>query len=455
VALPWKRRAAPTAVAPPTPYDRWMKLAHAACLGLAVLLLALSIIPAILDAASANDGADINITTEFYTAGDGGGGYVTWDFNGRAASAFRARIDAAGNGDGNVSDQELANFAGGVDSTFERQVLVFRHFEILAVRIFELRGISTVPVNDSAPAHLKMVINGHWLDQEGDITQANDAALHVVYGNLSGWETVRERTLTISGAGSTFTPIFTHARVLRVPGGSLVVDVQNYGSGSSETGSEAALHFARFNPSDSSFVLLVPLAIAYFLGIRAPRREQEASGHRRIAPLHNALSAAFLLLIAAYFAGVYGLGIWAGGIALGVAGMLLSYKLYPAGQVPAQWAPVELPPDEPALDSLAAGTDPALWTSAQAPSNEPTAPRLESSRPLERPQEAWRAPPPVPASPASARPAAPQGPAPRAAAPAAATTTIRCPACKHQFEAQGQRPISITCPHCGRRGVLR
>ncbi len=79
------------------------------------------------------------------------------------------------------------------------------------------------------------------------------------------------------------------------------------------------------------------------------------------------------------------------------------------------------------------------------------------SLPARKPAAAAAPAAPAP-RPAAAPPAAPRPAPPRAAGPATGgpRKTIACPACKRQFAVtDGTRPLTITCPHCGKSGTLR
>lgn len=476
--------------APPTPFDRWFVVGAWASLAVAVLLLAVAILPVGLVWAEPNTGADVNITAEFYTAFEGGGGYITWDFSTLASQTLRARIDSVGDGNGFVSPGEYQAFQGDVNDAFEKDVLVFRNFEVAAVRVVEARGLAGVPVNATDLGHLKLIMNGQWAQRDSDIRLANDAALARVYGNLTNSERVRERTLIISAGGSTFTSSMAEARVLRVPGGSVVAAVLDYSPSTRGAVQNPAVHYGRFSFVDSTLILLAPLAIAYFVGVRAPRLEQEASRQRRVVPFHRMLSNAYLLLVVSYFAGAPAPALWGAGLAFGALGLYLSFRFYPEEPAPDRLLSADdlrRPPASPKFDEEDASGELPAGSMARPQTALEFLP--EAVGPLERPDDAARMPAlpnpalaqardllpsavtpldlPEEATPrpeGRAKSVAPAPPAPRAApapgpapkAPAAPPKTqVRCPGCKHHFEAEGRRPLSITCPHCGRHGVLR
>jgi len=252
------------------------------------------------------------------------------------------------------------------------------------------------------------------------------------------------------------------------------------------------------------------MAIAYLLGVRGPRVEQEAARQRRIVPFHAAMAAGFWLLMVAYFAGVPGIAIWVAGAGFGALGMWSAYQFYPSN-VPFDTLerPVGAKPDrrrngertataDEALAMMGAAYGPvgsasaggapspaggpapasaydalAMLDAAHGPLEPAPEPNSDSTaasaqkaqvgaQPLALPDDdtqrpagrAWSPPPP------GSRPAKAPAPtpAPKPAAPATPElprSVIRCPGCRHQFEAVGQRPLPVTCPHCGRKGLLR
>lgn len=498
-----RRRAPEGPQAGPTPYDRWMRWGRIAALALAAALALLSLVPPALDATAQNSGADVNVTAEFYTVLDGGGGYLTWDFAPGAASRLRGAIDT--DTDGRVSEAEFNTYQQSVDRDLDRSVLVLRNFEIAAVRVVEQQGFVGVGVADEAPAHLKVIMNGKWAGRDLDIPLVGGGAVEVAYLAPQNTDRVRERTVVVAAGVSSFGPLSGEARAPRVPAGSVVVHVEEYAWGDRGAAQAAPdVRFERFSVLDSTLLLLVPLSIAYLLGVRRTRREQEASGSGRVGPFHDLLGAGFLLLVVAYFAGVPGLALWVGGVGFGVAGLWAAYRLYPEGT--AQAPPTRsrraaaADADGGRLDDMlamlpgahapvggragafqpppAAGSD-SGWGLPQAPAAEVPDPAGSNGGPLRAPEEAAWAPVPQdewpPADPPAAgrQPGSPPVPpagrvqagpavrpagtrtAPAAAPPAPSPTRVRCPACRHLFAATGPRPLSVECPHCGRAGVLR
>lgn len=492
-----RRRAPEGPQAGPTPYDRWMRWGRVAALAMAVALAALSLVPPALDAAAVNEGADVNVTAEFYTVFDGGGGYLTWDFAPAAASRLRASMDT--DGDGQVGEAEFNAYQQGVDQGLERTVLVLRNFEIAAVRVIEQQGFVGVAVDAPTAAHLKVIMNGKWAGRDTDIPLVGGGAVEVAYPSPSGTERVRERTVVVAAGLSSFGPLSGQARAPRVPAGAVVVHVEEY-RWADRAAAQAApdVRFERFSVLDSTLLLLVPLAVAYTLGVRRTRREQEASDRGRVGPFHDLLGAGFLLLAVSYFAGVPGVALWPAGIGFGVAGLWVAYRLYPVGEGASRLAgrrKSEQPGPDAQLDHMMsmlpeahapvgdaaerfapppAAASKSGWGVARDPAE--GAPHRAAEGPNggpHRPVEDARGWPPVPADdwePVAARPPG-AGPAPPesrreaqvpppppkrpAAPPAAPEVRVRCPGCRHLFAASGTRPLSVRCPHCGRTGVLR
>ncbi len=479
--------------APPTPYDRRLFWARVGALLLALLLLALSVGPVALGATAPNEGGDINITVEFYTAFESGGGFITWDFSPSAARILRERLDSTAPF-GFVSDFEVKAYSDTIESTLERTVGTLRNFQIGGVQPQGQRGLSGVDVNSSEPAHFQVKFAGQWAERDIDIPMANDI-LPGVDGGLAvlGFagalttERIHERTMIIAGGLATFSAFSSNSHVVRVPGGTIAVVTRDYTAGDASGAGTPDLRFERFSALNSSFTLLAPIAIAYFVGLVGARRERDATRQATIEPFHKALSAFFLLLIAAYFAAEPGIAIWGGGIAFAVGALFLSYRMYPADRRPDdletsrpravtapadEWSQVEGGEEESpaapaavlqAVALLNKAHGPLDPKSATEPASQTGAVSLAAARdllpkavsPLSLPEDDiprpdGRTAPPRegPQAPPAPKPVAPPG-------PAAPKTRVRCPGCKHYFEAEGTRPLSITCPHCGRRGVLR
>jgi len=485
----WRKQKDAGRAAPPSPYDRWLSWARIAALVAAFALFALTVVPLAGDFSARNEGGDINVTVEFYTAFERGGGFITWDFSPGSARILRERID--GNADGIVDDSELYVHTQRMDAQLTSEVLVIRNFEMGGIRVEGQRGLSGELVNSSAPAYLQFKMAGQWAERDADIPLFGDSLAAIGYGgNVSQGERIHERTLIIDGGLATFTSSSGHARVLRVPAGVLVVATRDYTSASSPGSFAPDVHFARFSAVDSSLVLLAPLALAYFIGVAGARRERQATRQPRVEPFHQALNAGFLLLLASYFAAVPGILFWIAGVVFGVGALMLAYRVYPADRRPEDWqeptpqaarpktddwAPVDGSPEEPSarpaamvdvgamLDKAHGPLDPG-GTPQPAPSAPPSG--MEDARqllpkavtPLDLPDDDTPRPDGrvVPARPSPpGRVALQQAQAPAAAPAGSAATRVRCPGCKHYFEARGARPLSVTCPHCGRRGVLR
>jgi hypothetical protein len=481
--------------APPTPYDRWLFWARVGALLLAAVLLAFSFGLVALGGTAQNEGGDINITAEFYTAFENGGGFITWDFSPSAAHTLRDRLDTSPR-DGVVNDTEVKAYSDNIEATLERSVGTLRNFEIGGVQPQGQRGLSGVSVNSSEPAHFQVKFAGQWAQRDIDIPMANDVLPGVegglsvlgLAGNLTGGERIHERTSIIAGGVATFSADSGDAHIVRVPGGTMAVVTRDYTALDPRGAGTPDLRFERFSALNSSFTLLAPLAIAYFIGLVGARRERDATHQATVEPFHKALSAFFLLLLAAYFAAAPGLLLWGGGIAFAVGALFLSYRVYPAERRPDEvepgrpravvapadeWSQVEGASEAPAaapaaLDQVVALLDKAHGPldprSATAPASQEGPSSLAAFRemlpkavsPLSLPEDDIPRPDGRAAPPRSG----PEGPptaksAPAPPTPEAPTTRVRCPGCKHHFEAEGHRPLSITCPHCGRRGVLR
>ncbi len=485
--------------AEPTPVDRWLNLARWSALGAALLMGAFSLIPPALDAGAANEGADINVTTEFYTVVDDGGGYITWDFSPAASAKLRRWVDTDENGQ--VDQPEMLAFESNIDARLEHGVLVLRNFEIAAVRVVEQRGFIGEDVNSTAPVHLKVIMNGRWARHDQDIPLVSGGTVLVVYPDLAPAERVRERTIIVAAGVSSFGGLSFETRTPRVPGGSLVVHEESYsGAELNSAVGTPDVRFERFSVLNSTPVLLVPLLLAYLLGVRQPRLEQEASRRPRFVPFHKLLSAGFLLLVVLYFAGIPGVALWIGGVSFAAGGLWSAYRIYPSEGSHAD-GPARRTPDGgrsarslPDSSPGGATADAALallgdahrpvgrpasrgeWMSvpegkenqadqgAAIPASPEGAPasgatqRSAGSHPL-RDKE-------TPAPPVRSRQPAVRQSHPKAEAPATqqegdlsetgmSRSLVRCPRCKHQFEAVGLRPIQVSCPHCGRSGLLR
>jgi len=443
-----------------------MRLGRWAALASAALMAALSLVPPALEAGAANEGADVNVTAEFYTVLDGGGGYITWDFAPTSAARLRASIDA--DGSGTVDEPEYSAYQSGVDAQLERNVLVVRNFEITAVRVEEQRGLAGEAVDSGAPAHLKVILSGSWAAKDADIPLVGGGALSAAYPGLQAGERVRERTIVVAAGFSSFGASSGEARTPRVPGGSVVVHTETYVAPLPPAAAAPDVRFERFSAAGSTLLLLVPLVVAYYLGVRRPRIEQESSGRPRSAPFHHLLAAGFLLLAVAYFAGTPGLAMWVAGVGFGVVGLWATYRIYPL-EAPADGDRGAAPGREPGLGAPEAGESArnpgveavmAMMGEAHRPVGEPSAEdewapaeageEESAPEPQARPAvgEPWT---PRPA--AKATPRAP--PAALATGSVAAVSLVRCPTCRHQFEAAGRRPLAVACPHCGKRGVLR
>jgi len=490
----WRKPSDPAPAAPPTPFDRWLLYARLGAWAATALLLAVTIVPLGLEWSAANEGGDINLTTEFYTAFERGGGFLTYDFSPTAAKVLRDRIDSDRNG--LVDDREFFEYQNALKEKV-RGLLVVRSFQLGGARVDEWRGFNGVAVNASDPAHLHITISGYWVEHDADVTLSRGPLVTIAYGNLTGSERIHERTVVINGGLATLTPSSGSARMLRVPGGVVVVSTHDYPAAAANDSTSPDVRFVRFSVLDSSLVLLAPLSIAYLLGVAGARREQEATRQARVVPFHRALSALFLLLLIVYFGGILGPIVWGGGVALGVAGLLLAYRFYPAERAPgadlgaplatpgrptpeapgagAEWESVRAPDENAAAAGIAAAAamlsrahTPLGSPEARAKLPEPPSAGLAAARemmpkavtPLELPDEDTPRPGGREAAPlggASSPQASPSpAPSPGPSAPAApASIRVRCPGCKHYFEAQGTRPLSVTCPHCGRHGVLR
>jgi len=493
----WRREKEAGSRAPPTPYDRWFVWGRIGALLGALILLAASVAPVGLGGTAPNEGGDINVTVEFYTAFEKGGGFITWDFAPSAAQTLRARIDL--NRDGLITDDELRPYSENIEFTLERTVAVFRHFEIAGVQPQGQRGINVEAVNSSQPAHFQVKFAGQWAESDGDIAMSSDFFPSLGYGlaaigyngTVSNGERIHERTVLIAGGLATFTAYSGNARVVRVPGGTIAVVTHDYTQGSASGAGTPDLRYERFSGLSSSFLLLAPLAIAYFIGVAGARRERDATRQPMVEPFHRALSAGFLLLLAAYFAAVPGVVVWIACVGFAVGALFMAYRVYPADRRPDElevglpraaraaadeWSPVEGVEEEAPANPAAMAQAVALLDkahgpldpkSSREPSLQPVPATLATARqmlpkavsPLDLPDgdtprpdgrlvPARSGPPPPPT-------AKPVAPARAPAAPAVPTTRVRCPGCKHYFEAQGARPLSVTCPHCGRRGVLR
>lgn len=492
----WRKPSEAVPAAPPTPYDRWLLCARLGAWGAAVLLIATSLVPLGLIWAAANEGGDINITTEFYTAFERGGGFLTYDFSQSAAQTLRARIDQGGNRNGLVDDAEFFNFQGALKENV-KGLLVVRGFQLGGARLDEWKGFNGVQVNASEGAHLHLTISGYWVEHDAEFALSRGPLVTVAYGNLTGGERIHERTVIINGGLATMIPESGQGRTLRVPGGLVLVSLHSYGASALSDTVGPDVGFVRFSVLDSSLLLLAPLVIAYFLGVAGARREQEATRQSRVVPFHRALSALFLLLLVAYLAGIMGPVIWGGGIALGLGGLLLAYRFYPADRRPETDARVA-PAASARSAAGSAGSDAAFQSSSAAAQGEGAAgfaavaarlsrahtpletpdaraklpeipwPGLAAARemtpeavsPLElpdrdTPRPEGREAPPVGGSPAGRGAPPPVARKAPQAPDAPAAIRVRCPGCKHYFQAQGKRPLSVACPHCGRHGVLR
>jgi hypothetical protein len=206
------------------------------------------------------------------------------------------------------------------------------------------------------------------------------------------------------------------------------------------------------------------MGVALFIGVGGARRERDATGQPRVEAFHRALGAGFLLLVAAYFAAAPGLLLWAAGIGFGVGGLMMAYRVYPAdrrpddlkppAQAPAEageagWVPVQDGPEPDGSPRASATVDSgAPIPLAQAPLGPPA----EAPAP---PAARERSPRILVSSQPRAEAAAPKLEPAAAPEPAPAARKVRCPGCKMMFEAAATRPLHVTCPHCGRRGVLR
>ncbi len=472
----WRKPHDPGPTAPPTPFDRWLLYARLGAWGLTALLFAATILPLTFDLSAANDGADINLKTEFYTAMEKGGGFLTYDFSPSAAKVLRQRVDT--NGDGLVDDREFLDYQNALKENV-KGLLVVRSFQITGARVDEWSGLTGSRVNDTAPAHVHLTIGGIWVEHDADVALSRGPLVTVAFGNLTGTERINDRTVIINGGLATMTPTSGNARTLRVPGGIVLVSSYSYAASAWNDTAQPDVRFIRFSVLDSSLLLLAPLAIAYFLGVGGARREQEATRQARVVPFHRALSALFLLLLIVYFGGIMGPVIWGGGIALGVGGLMAAFRFYPADRRPeplpgasvsapapeaaaeggtgAGWEPVAVHEESAAASGIAAAA--ALLSRAHTPLEIPDASRTlpRALSPLDLPDGDTPRPEGREAAKPSVRAplnlAAAKGPEADPGAPA--PLRIRCPGCKHYFEAQGSRPLSVTCPHCGRRGVLR
>jgi hypothetical protein len=272
--------------------------------------------------------------------------------------------------------------------------------------------------------------------------------------------TVHERTVLIDGGLASFSG---GARIVRVPAGIAAVATGTWTEG---TSSLPQVHFSLFSPVDNSLLLLIPLAIAYFIGVAGARREREATGQARVEPFHNALSAGFLLLLVAYFAALPGLVVWGAGVAMGIGALMFAYRVYPADRRPEEWQP----PARKVEEHPGAEEAPGDWAPVGegAPPSGELAPAMVDPMPLAEMPRAPAGPDSVPTIEpptregrpkivvsSAPRPQVPPPEEPPAVAPDTAPKKIRCPGCKMMFEAAGTRPIHVRCPHCGRRGVLR
>jgi hypothetical protein len=455
----WQRRVPPAPVAPPSKWDKWLVYCRVGALVGAVLLLLVSFVPFATEATAPNEGGDISITVEFYTAFEHGGGFITWDFSPATANILRDRVDF--NRDGNVSDSEVFGYTGSIDAVLSQDVLVLRNFELAGVRIDTQSGLVGEPVNGSAHAHVRFTFSGQWAQRDADIVLGGDRLATIGFaGNLTPGMRIHERTVIIDGGMASFSG---GAHVMRVPAGVAAVATGSWIEG--ETSDLPRVHFSLFSPVDNSLLLLVPLAIAYFIGVGGARREREATGQARVEPFHKALSAGFLLLLVAYFAAVPGLVMWGAGVLLGIGALLFAYRIYPAERRPDDWKP---PQPKPAAEE-APGSDWAPVADERIPLDE-APPAMVDPMPLSEMSRTPSGPDMVPAiapptregrpkivvssqpRPAAAAPPPPDEPAREAAPP---PKKVRCPGCKMMFEAGGKRPINVTCPHCGRRGVLR
>ena len=455
----WQKRVPPAPVAAPSTWDKWLRWGRIAALVVALLLLLFSIVPFTLEATAPNEGGDISITVEFYTAFEHGGGFVTWDFAPAASNTLRDRVDF--NRDGNVSDGEVFGYTGSIDTILTQDVLVLRNFELGGVKIDAQSGLVGEPVTSSARAHVRFTFSGQWAQRDGDIELGGDRLAAIGFaGDLTPGMVVHERTVFVDGGLASFGG---GAHVIRVPAGIAGVATGTWQEGG--TSNLPTVHFSLFSPVDNSLLLLIPLAIGYFIGVAGARREREATGQARVEPFHKALSAGFLLLLVAYFAALPGLLVWAGGVLLGLGALLFAYRIYPADRRPQEWQPpslrepdeVEAPQSEwatvvdegaPPRDAPPAMVDPMPFSDLpRAPSGPETVPRIAPPTREGRPKIVVSSQP-RPA--AGAPPAEAPGPA-----PAATAKKVRCPGCKMMFEAEGPRPLHVTCPHCGRRGVLR
>lgn len=458
----WQRKT-PKGPTASSPWDRWLTWSRWGALALAAILLVATVVPLMSDFSAPNEGGDISITTEFYTAFERGGGFISWDYSVAASQVLRARMDT--DNSSTISDGEMFVYGSTLDDALTQGVLVLRNFEIAGVRIDSQRGVVGEPVNSPARAHVRFTFSGQWAQRDSDIILGGDSLARLGFaGNLTPGMTIRERTVIIEGGLASFSGISGNTHVMRVPAGVMVVATGSW----TETGeSLPRIHFALFSPLDNSLVLLLPLGIALFIGVGGARRERDATGQPRVQRFHAALSAGFLLLIAAYFAAAPGLIVWVAGVGFGAASLMMAYRVYPADKRPEDWRPPQpvAEEDEDAEEAPSRDWAPVVDEKSDGPAMvDPIAAAEEGRTPL------GPEPTPVKETPSHDRaprifvssqpkPEASVAPAPVDAAPAAPAapppTKIRCPGCKMMFEATGPRPLHVVCPHCGRRGVLR
>ena len=458
--LAFWRKGTRVALGPPrTQLEKWLGWTRMVALVAALGLLAFSIGSLLIETSAPNAGGDINVKVEFYTAFEKGGGFITWDFSPSAAAVLRARLDVSGNGV--VSDDEVFAYAGMIKDALVRDVLVLRNFEIGGARMDAQVGLVGEALNSSAPAQVHATFSGKWADRDFDMllggTSPNLASIGYI-GPLKG-EVVHEETVIVDAGIATIQAGSGNSHGLRLPGASVVAASGSWSNTSGDVGLPTA-HFSRFSAVESAVLLLLPMGVALFLGLGGARRESEATGQRRVERFHRALSALFILLIAAYIAALPGVVVWAGGIGLGVGGLLLAYRVYPADIRPEDVRPPAPKAAEPEPEE-SADDWPKIMVSAP-PGERATGPMVEVLPAALLPQAPVApepVPPPAERAPRTPRPPPepkPSAPAPAEQAPSAAPMKrIRCPGCKTMFEVAATRPLNVPCPHCGRRGVLR